>query len=241
MNEQFSRSALLLGEAALERLKGSHVAVFGLGGVGGYAAEGLARAGIGHLTLIDGDRVTLSNLNRQIIALHDNVGRCKAELMRERVLAINPLAQAAARVLYYTPDLAGDFDLRQFDYVLDCVDMVTAKVELAWRCQAAGVRLISAMGAGNKLDPGMLSLSDISKTSVCPLARVMRKLLKQRGIDHLQVVYSRETPREPLPGHGTPAEDGSLRERSVPGSLVFVPAAMGMMMAAKAVSDLAQA
>ncbi len=238
MNEYQARSLMLIGGEAVQRLKDSHVAVFGLGGVGGYALEALARSGVGSLTLVDGDVVSPSNLNRQIIALSGNVGASKAQLAAQRVRLIDPEIQVIAKDVFYTPQTAGQFDLSEYDYVLDCVDMVAAKLELAQRAQAAGTAIISAMGAGNKLDPGMLQVADISQTSICPLARVMRKLLKARGIERLTVVYSRETPRCPLPQAEANEQPGLLRRRCAPGSMVFVPAAMGMMMAAHAVQGL---
>lgn len=234
-----ARSRMLIGEQALDRLRRSRVAVFGLGGVGGYAAEGLARSGVGRLTLVDGDVVTDSNFNRQIIALEGGLGRPKAELMEERLRQIDPGILTEALVRFYAPDTASQIDLAGFDYVLDCVDMVAAKVELAVRAKAAGTPLISAMGAGNKLDPGQLTLCDISQTSVCPLARVMRRLLRRRGVEHLQVVYSRELPRRPLAAHEQGEEEADREARRAPGSMVFVPAAMGMMMAAAVVRELA--
>lgn len=237
MQEAFSRSVMLLGQAAMEALAASRVAVFGLGGVGGAAAEALARAGVGHFDLFDGDSVAISNLNRQIIALHSTLGQPKAEVMCRRVLDINPLADVRANVVFYTPANADSVDLAAYDYILDCVDMVTAKLELAVRVHKLGVPLISAMGAGNKLDPAQLMISDISQTSVCPLARVMRKELKARGIEHLTVAWSGETPRRPQVAADI-SEVALPGRRALPGSLPFVPAAMGLLMSSHVVREL---
>ena len=237
MQEAFSRSLMLLGQAAMDKLAASRVAVFGLGGVGGAAAEALARTGVGHLDLFDGDSIAASNLNRQIIALSSTLGQPKAEVMCRRVLDINPLADVRENVVFYTPANADSFDLTAYDYILDCVDMVAAKLELAIRAYRLGIPLISAMGAGNKLDPAQLMISDISKTSVCPLARVMRKELKARGIESLTVVFSRETPLKPLQ-QADEIKDAAHVRRSIPGSLPFVPAAMGLLMASHVVREL---
>lgn len=224
MNDQFSRTVLILGEAALQRLSSCHVAIFGLGGVGGYAAEALVRSGIGRFDLIDHDKVDITNLNRQIIATYKTVGRDKAEVMRERMLDINPDARIAIHPCFFLPENADDFDFAKYDYVIDAVDTVTAKIELILRARAAGVSIISSMGTGNKLSPAMLEVADIYKTSVCPLARVMRRELKKRGVEKLKVVYSRE---EPFRAH----------ERT-PGSTAFVPPAAGLLIASEVVKDL---
>ncbi|NLD51746.1 MAG: tRNA threonylcarbamoyladenosine dehydratase [Clostridiales bacterium] len=234
MDERFSRSAMLIGEGSLNRLTSCHVAVFGLGGVGGYAAEALARSGVGALDLVDGDSVGLSNLNRQIIALQSSLGQNKAELMRQRALLINPQIRATAISLFYTAQSADSFDFSKYDYILDCVDMVTAKVQLALHARSARVPLITALGAGNKLDPAQLEVADLHDTSMCPLARALRKLLRPHGIEHLKVVYSREQPRTPA----TPPSQEAAGRRGLPGSMVFVPAAMGLLMAAEVVKDL---
>lgn len=226
---------MLIGEDGLYRLSGCHVAVFGIGGVGGYAAEALARSGIGALDLIDGDSVAQSNLNRQIIALESSLGQNKAELMAQRARLINPQVHANALPLFYTAQTADSFDLSKYDYILDCVDMVTAKVQLALHARRAGVPLITALGAGNKLDPAQLEVADLQNTSMCPLARALRKLLRPHGIEHLKVVYSQEQPRKPTANH---AEESATSRRGLPGSMVFVPAAMGLMMAAEVVKDL---
>ena len=237
MQEAFSRSYMLLGQAALDALALSRVAVFGLGGVGGAAAEALARAGVGRLDLFDGDSVALSNLNRQVIALHSTLGLPKAAVMRRRILDINPQADVREHIIFYTPANADTVDLSGYDFILDCVDMVTAKLELACRAADLSIPIISAMGAGNKLDPAQLKLDDVSRTSVCPLARVMRKELKARGIEHLTAVYSLETPLRPR-GQDDAAQAGFPVRRSLPGSLPFVPAAMGLLMASHVVGKL---
>lgn len=229
--EQLSRTALLLGDDAVERLSQARVAVFGVGGVGGFAAEALARSGIGALDLIDGDVVSLSNLNRQIIALHSTVGKAKTEVMAQRIQDIDPDIRLTLHTCFFTPENAGDFDFTQYDYIIDAVDMVTAKIQLAVQAQAAGVPIISSMGAGNKLDPSAFEVSDLYKTSVCPLARVMRRELKARGIRKMKVVYSKEEPRK-VDG---PTENG----RHIPGSIAFVPSAAGLVLAGEVIRELA--
>ena len=235
---QFARTERLLGAAAMAKLRGARVAVFGLGGVGGHAAEALARSGVGALELFDDDAVSLTNLNRQIIATRDTLGLPKAEVMAARIRSIAPDCEAVPHRLFYAPESADRVDLTRFDYVVDAVDTVAAKLELAVRCDALGVPIISAMGAGNKLDPTQLRVSDISKTSVCPLARVMRRELKKRGVKKLKAAWSTEPPVEPK---GAPADDGGPHpRRSVPGSTAFVPAAMGLVIAAEVVRDLTE-
>ena len=229
--EQLSRTALLLGDDAVERLSQARVAVFGVGGVGGFATEALARSGIGALDLIDGDVVSLSNLNRQIIALHSTVGKAKTEIMAQRIQDIDPDIRLTLHTCFFTPENAGDFDFTQYDYIIDAVDMVTAKIQLAVQAQAAGVPMISSMGAGNKLDPSAFEVSDLYKTSVCPLARVMRRELKARGIRKMKVVYSKEEPRK-VDG---PTENG----RHIPGSIAFVPSAAGLVLAGEVIRELA--
>lgn len=229
--EQLSRTALLLGDDAVERLSQARVAVFGVGGVGGFATEALARSGIGALDLIDGDVVSLSNLNRQIIALHSTVGKAKTEVMAQRIRDIDPDIRLTLHTCFFTPENAGDFDFTQYDYIIDAVDMVTAKIQLAVQAQAAGVPMISSMGAGNKLDPSAFEVSDLYKTSVCPLARVMRRELKARGIRKMKVVYSKEEPRK-VDG---PTENG----RHIPGSIAFVPSAAGLVLAGEVIRELA--
>ena len=238
MLDQFSRTELLLGREGIERLARAHVAVFGLGGVGGYAAEALVRSGVGALDLIDSDRVSLTNLNRQILATHRTLGQYKADAARERALEINPEARVTARRVFYGPDTAGDFDFSQYDYVIDAIDTVTGKLALIQQALAAGTPIISCMGAGNKLDPTAFRVADIYETSVCPLARVMRKELKRRGIRRLKVVYSQEPPMEPEGALYQESLAGEVR-RQVPGSNAFVPAAAGLILAGEVVRDLA--
>jgi tRNA A37 threonylcarbamoyladenosine dehydratase len=234
MEECLQRTALLLGEAGVEKLKKARVAVFGIGGVGGYATEALARSGVGHLTLFDKDRISISNLNRQIIALHSTLDKLKVEAMKERIYDINPEIEVETHACFYLPENAEEYDLSQYDYILDAVDTVTAKLELAVRAERAGVPLISSMGAGNKLDPTGFRVTDIYKTSVCPLAKVMRKELKARGIRHLKVVYSEELPVRPK--ENLTAEG----RRALPGSVAFVPSVAGLIMAGEVIKDLTE-
>ena len=226
--EQFSRTELLLGEEAMEILKNARVAAFGIGGVGGYVTEALARSGVGALDLTDKDRVCLSNLNRQIIATHKSIGKYKTEVMRERILDINPEAEVRTHECFYLPETKGEFDFSSSSYVVDAVDTVTAKLSLAEEAKAAGVPIISSMGAGNKLNPFLFEAADIYETSVCPLARVMRRELRKRGIDHLKVVYSKEAPLRPL------------READGPGSTAFVPSVAGLLIASEVIRDLTE-
>ncbi len=244
MPDQFTRTRLLIGDESLEKLKKARVAVFGVGGVGGYAVEALARSGVGTLHLYDDDTVSESNLNRQIAALHSTLGQPKAEVMARRVRDINPECQAEAFRLFYLPQNADKVDLSQYDYVVDCIDTVTAKLELVTRCNALQVKIISAMGTGNKFDPSALAVTDISKTQGCPLARTMRKELRKRGINHLKVVYSTETPVSPSysadfePPGTTDTRPGSNARRDTPGSTPFVPAAAGLLLASVVVREL---
>ncbi|MBE6720054.1 MAG: tRNA threonylcarbamoyladenosine dehydratase [Ruminococcaceae bacterium] len=237
--DQFSRFELLVGSDALGRIKRSRVAVFGIGGVGGYVAEALARSGVGTLDIIDNDSVSLTNLNRQIIALHSTVGKSKVAVMKERILDINPDCTVNAFELFFGADTEDSFDFTQYDYVVDAIDTVTAKLRLIEKCTKLGVPVISSMGTGNKLDPSGLEITDISKTSYDGLARIMRKELSKRGIKHLPVVYSAEQPvkpdREKL-SELLDAED--LKKRTVPASSAFVPPCAGLMLAAKVLSDL---
>lgn len=230
-----SRSRLLLGDG-VDRLSRASVAVFGCGGVGSYIIEALARAGVGSITVIDGDTVAESNINRQLIATRETVGRCKAEVSRERILSINPSCQVTAVNLFYTPENADSIDLSSFDYVADAIDTVTSKIEIIVRCVKLGVPVISSMGTGNKLDPTKFRIDAIEKTSVCPLARVMRRELKVRGISGIPVLWSDEAPR-------TPAESECIKNnshrRSTPGSLSFVPSCAGLMIAGKIILTLA--
>ena len=250
MPDPFERMALLYGGAAMERLKGARVAVFGIGGVGGYVVEALARSGIGALDLIDHDRVSFSNLNRQIIATRSSLGRCKVEVASERIRDINPDCAVRTYQTFFLPETAGDFDFGVYDYVVDAVDTVTAKLLIAEKARDAGVPVISAMGTGNKLHPDRLEVADLFETSECPLARVMRKEARKRGIEHLKVVYSRETPLTPRRGEAEgadadaggpePEETGYGKKRVTPGSTAFVPAAAGLLMAAEVVNELAE-
>ena len=235
MREEFSRMGLLLGEEALSRLEGARVAVFGLGGVGGYTVEALARAGIGKLDLIDSDTVSLSNRNRQILATRSTLGLPKTEAAKRRVLDINEEAQVTTWELFYNADTADMIDLGMYDYIVDAIDTVTAKLLLIPRAHEAGTPIISCMGTGNKLDPTAFQVTDISKTSMCPLARVMRKELGKRGIKHLKVVYSQE---EAMTPHGAEEEMAALGKRQIPGSVSFVPGAAGLILAGEVIRDL---
>ena len=232
MSEQDARTRLLLGDAAVERLRRCRVAVFGLGGVGSYVVEALARAGVGALDLVDSDTVAESNLNRQLIATRSTIGLPKVEAAAARVREIDPTIRVTPRRCFYLPETAGEFDFRDYDYIVDAIDTVTGKLRLVEDARAAGTPIISAMGTGNKLDPSQLRAADISQTRICPLARVMRKELRRRGIEHLRVVYSEEPPRE----GGAPEEDNG--RRSTPGSAAFVPGAAGLLLAAEVVKDL---
>lgn len=244
MSDPLIRTRLLIGDQPLVRLAAAKVAVFGVGGVGGYCVEALARAGVGTLHLYDDDTVSESNLNRQIAALHSTLGRLKAEVMAERVRDINPTCQVEAFPLFYLPQNADQVDLSQYDYVIDCIDTVAAKLELVTRCITLHVKIISTMGSGNKLDPTAFTVTDISKTQGCPLARVMRKELRRRGITHLKVVYSTELPRAPLqpmeaePPAGPGTRPGTTARRDTPGSISFVPAAAGLVAASAVVREL---
>jgi len=235
MREEFSRMGLLLGEEALSRLEGARVAVFGLGGVGGYTVEALARAGIGQLDLIDSDTVSLSNRNRQLLATRSTLGLPKTEAAKRRVLDINEEAQVTTWELFYNADTADRIDLSAYDYIVDAIDTVTAKLLLIQRAHDAGTPIISCMGTGNKLDPTAFQVADISKTAMCPLARVMRKELGKRGIKHLKVVYSQE---EAMIPHGAEEEMAALGKRQIPGSVSFVPGAAGLILAGEVIRDL---
>jgi tRNA A37 threonylcarbamoyladenosine dehydratase len=237
MQEQFSRTALLLGDDGVQRLAKARVAVFGIGGVGGYAVEALARSGIGALDLVDHDTVSLSNINRQIIATHDTLGKLKVEVAKERIHAINPDCHVRTFPVFFLPDTVDTFDFSQYDYVVDAIDTVTAKLLLAEKTYAAGIPLISAMGTGNKLDPTAFEVTDINKTTFCPLARIMRKELKKRGIPHLKVVYSQEPAMTPGADSDEPVELAG--RKPVPGSTAFVPAVAGLILAGEVIKDLA--
>ena len=262
MQYQFSRTGLLLGEDAVDYLNRCRVAVFGVGGVGGFTVEALARSGIGTIDIIDNDKVCLSNINRQIIATHKTIGMDKVDVMKERILEINPNATVHVYKCFFLPETREQFDFTQYDYVVDAVDTVTAKIELVMACEEAGVPIISSMGAGNKLDPTMFEVADIYKTSVCPLAKVMRRELKKRGVKKLKVVYSKEealTPRE-LTTFAEESEEQTevgaqradekkeqiqlddsrnTKKRATPGSIAFVPSVAGLIIAGEVIKDLA--
>ena len=231
MQDQFSRAAALFGRENIEKLNDRRVAVFGVGGVGGHCAEALCRSGIGAIDLFDGDVVDITNINRQIIATHRTVGLDKAEVMRERLLEINPRARIGARKLFYLPETADEVDLSVYDYIVDAVDTMTAKLELVCRAAALGVPVISSMGAANKLDPSAFEVADIYETSVCPMARIMRGELRKRGVASLKVVYSREPPVRAR-------EAAAPRARPTPASNAFVPPVAGLIMAAEVVKYL---
>lgn len=249
MLNQFSRTELLIGKEALERLSKAHVAVFGIGGVGGYVVEALVRSGIGNFDLIDDDKVCLTNLNRQIIATRDTIGRYKVEVMRERILSINSDAEVTTHRCFYLPENARDFDFSSYDYVVDAVDTVTAKLEIVMRAKESNIPVISCMGVGNKLNPTQLEIADIYKTSVCPLAKVMRRELRKRGVDKLKVLYSKEEPITPLDDSEDTCREhcvcppGTTRKctqrRAIPGSISFVPSVAGLIIASEVVKDLA--
>lgn len=233
MQEAFSRAELLLGKKALETLAQAHVLLFGVGGVGSYAAEALARSGIGAISLVDDDTVSCSNINRQLIALHSTIGKPKIEVMAQRILDINPNCKVTLHRTFVTKETISQFDFSQYDYVVDAIDTVSAKVELICRAKAAGTPIISCMGAGNKLDPTKFVVTDLAKTDTCPLARVLRQRLRKQGIRHLQVVYSTEPAMTPL----EIIEDGGRRQ--LPGSVSFVPSAAGLVAAGAVVRALA--
>lgn len=237
MDEQFLRTAMLLGEDAVVKLQKARVAVFGIGGVGGYTVEALARSGVGQLDVIDNDTVSVSNINRQILATHSTVGMPKVEAAKLRILDINPGCIVRTYQVFYTPETAGSFDFKDYDYIVDCIDTVTGKLALVERAAEAGTPIICCMGTGNKLDASAFQVADISKTSMCPLARIMRKELGKRGIKHLKVVYSQE---EALTPTGWEEEAAALGKRQIPGSVAFVPGAAGLILAGEVVKDLAQ-
>lgn len=226
MDNRFSRTEALLGEKAMERLKKARVAVFGIGGVGGHVVDALVRSGVGAVDIVDSDKVCLSNLNRQIIATESSIGKYKVDVMKERILDINPEAVVNVHKCFYLPETKEEFDFSQYSYVVDAVDTVTAKIQLVMEAEEAGVPIISSMGAGNKLDPTAFQVVDIYKTSVCPLAKVMRRELKKRGIKKLKVVYSREQP---------------VVKNAVPASVAFVPSVAGLIIAGEVIKDLAKA
>lgn len=248
MLTQFSRTELLLGKEGMERLKNARVAVFGVGGVGGYVCEALVRSGVGSFDLIDDDKVCLTNLNRQIIATRSTVGKYKVDVMKERMLDINPDVQVETYKCFFLPENTDDFPFAEYDYVVDAVDTVTAKIELVMKCQSMGVPIISSMGAGNKLNASAFQVADIYKTKMCPLAKVMRRELKKRGVKKLKVVYSEEKPTRPIedmaiscrthcicpPG----AAHKCTERRDIPGSVAFVPSVAGLIVAGEVVKDL---
>ena len=236
MKEEFLRTAMLLGEDAVAKLNQARVAIFGIGGVGGYTLEALARAGVGALDLIDNDTVSRSNINRQILATHSTVGMEKVEAGKRRVLDINPECVVRTWQVFYTPETADQFDFTQYDYIVDAIDTVTGKLQLVQAAKAAGTPIICCMGTGNKLDASAFRVEDISKTSMCPLARIMRKELSKRGIKHLKVVYSQE---EALSPTGWEEEAAALGKRQIPGSVAFVPGAAGLILAGEVIRDLA--
>ena len=248
MLNQFSRTQLLLGKDNMDRLAEAKVAIFGIGGVGGYVAEALARSGVGSFVLVDDDKVCLTNLNRQIIATRKTVGKYKAEVMRDRILEINPDAEVEVRKCFYHPENADEFDFNEYSYVVDAVDTVTAKLEIIMRAKECGVPVISSMGAGNKLDPTKFQVADIYKTSMCPLAKVMHRELKKRGVKKLKVVYSTEKPTRPLDDMSVSCRTNCIcppgaahkctERRDIPGSVAFVPSVVGLIIAGEVVKDL---
>ena len=236
MKEQFLRTAMLLGSEAVACLEKARVAVFGIGGVGGYAVEALARSGIGKIDVIDNDTVSISNINRQILATYSTVGMPKVEAAKQRILDINPDCEVHTHQVFYAPDTVDRFDFTQYDYIVDCIDTVTGKLALVERAMAVGTPIICCMGTGNKLDASAFQVADISKTTMCPLARIMRKELGKRGIKHLKVVYSQE---EALSPTGWEEEAAALGKRQIPGSVAFVPGTAGLILAGEVIKDLA--
>lgn len=239
---------MLIGKEALEKLFVSRVAVFGVGGVGGYVVEALARVGVGNIDLIDNDDINVTNINRQIIALHSTIGRSKVEVAKERILDINPKINVIIHKCFFSPETSSHFDFSKYDYVVDCIDTVTGKLQLVEAAKAAGVPIICSMGAGNKLDPTAFEVADISKTSVCPLAKVMRRELKKRNIKNVKVVYSKEEPvvskqkdEDEYPVVQDASKSGNVsRRKSVPGSISFVPSVAGLILAGEVIKDLSE-
>lgn len=238
MLNQFARTELLIGKTALDKLRKSHVAVFGIGGVGGYVVEALVRSGVEHFTLVDSDTVSMTNLNRQIIALQETVGKYKVDVMAKRIHSINPQAVVNAHRCFFLPENQEQFDFSQYDYVVDAVDTVAAKIAIIMKSKDAGVSVISSMGAGNKMNPAMFEVADIYKTSVCPLARVMRQAMKKRNVKHLKVVYSKELPLKPAPDMVAVCAEEGVQKRSLPGSNAFTPSVAGLIIASEVVKDL---
>ena len=235
MENQFSRTELLLGKEKMEKLAAGRVCIFGIGGVGGYVAEALARSGVGHLELVDNDVICLSNLNRQIIATHETLGQYKVDVMKERILSINPTAEVTVYKCFYLPETRAQFDFTNYDYVVDAIDTVAGKIALVLQAEESGTPVISSMGAGNKLDPAAFQVADIYQTSVCPLAKVMRRELKKRGVKKLKVVYSKE---QPVAVQNDEESLLSSPRRSSPGSIAFVPSVAGLIIAGEVVKDL---
>lgn len=250
MLNQFSRTELLFGKEAMERLEQARVAVFGIGGVGGYTVEALVRSGIGAIDLVDDDKVCLTNLNRQIIATRSTVGKYKVDVMRDRILDINPKCKVEVHKCFYLPETKDEFDFSQYSYVVDAVDTVTAKLQLVMEAQEHGVPIISSMGAGNKLNPALFEVADIYNTSVCPLAKVMRRELKKRGVKKLKVVYSKEPPIRPIEDMAISCRTNCIcppdtqhkctERRDIPGSTAFVPSVAGLIIASEVIQDLAK-
>ncbi|MCR5544883.1 MAG: tRNA threonylcarbamoyladenosine dehydratase [Lachnospiraceae bacterium] len=242
MDEQFSRTELLYGHEAIEKLKNSRVLIFGVGGVGGFCVEALIRSGIGHIDIVDNDQVAVSNLNRQIIATKDTIGRDKVDVMEERILSINPDCEVVKHKSFYLPETRDEFDFSMYDYVIDAIDTVTGKIDIIVRCDELGIPVISAMGAGNKIHPSMFEVADIYETSVCPLAKVMRRELKKRGVKKCKVVYSKEEALKPLnlgeAESATVASAAGPRKKATPGSTAFSPSVAGLIMASEVINDL---
>lgn len=238
MQEQFSRTELLLGNAAMEKLSRSRVAVFGVGGVGGYVVEALVRSGIGAIDLIDHDTVSVSNINRQIIATLSSVGKYKVDVMKDRIQDINPECKVTLHKCFYLPETKAQFQFSDYDYVVDAIDTVTGKIALVMEADEAGVPIISSMGAGNKLNPAMFEVADIYQTSVCPLAKVMRRELKKRGIKKCKVVYSKELPLTPNQPVKPDSDEESQLKKAIPGSTAFVPSVAGLIIASEIIKDL---
>ena len=235
MREEFVRTAMLLGEEAIEKLQRARVAVFGVGGVGGYAVEALARCGVGALDLIDSDTVSRSNINRQILATYSTVGMLKVDAAKNRVLDINPEGVVTTYPIFYLPETAEQFDFTKYEYIVDCIDTVTGKLQLVERAVAAGTPIICSMGTGNKLDPSAFQVADIARTSMCPLARIMRKELSKRGIKHMKVVYSKEEALTPV---GWEEEAAAIGKRQIPGSTSYIPGIAGLLLAGEVIKDL---
>lgn len=232
--DQFERTRMLWGQEAIERLACSRIIIFGVGGVGGYAAEAIARSGVGHITLVDNDTVSITNLNRQIIALHSTIGQLKVEVMRQRILDINPACEVEALPVFYLPENADEIRLQDYDYVVDCIDTVAAKIDIIRRCHELKVPVISSMGAANKVNPTAFRVTDLAKTHTDPLAKAMRTKLRQMGINHVKVVFSDENPLKPLAAAETPPSG----KRHIPASNAFVPAAAGLVCASEVIKDI---